>query len=526
MTRGIALAATFTADQIAAAAADRAARLDTAVVTAPYGQTVEPLLDPTSVLLANTGVNALLLRLEDLRGGLLDELLAALAAAPGRSTATWLIAVTPPSPRALGDRATAAWLTTAARRVADAVAALPGVHLMPTDDLAAHYGVPEVHDEYADRIAHLPYTDEFSSALADRVVRLAASTWRAPRKVVVLDCDDTLWSGLCGEAGPEGVEVGDGHRRVQEFLQDQRSRGKLLCLCSHNNTEDVHAVFDRHPGMALSLREITAQRIGWAPKPAYLGELAAELGLALSSFIFVDDDPVACASVRAQLPEVAVVEVDRDGGRAWRQLVHEPAFDQLAVTEEDRLRSDWYAAESHRKELLQSTKDYEEFLARCDIEVSLDRLTDLTLERAAQLTARTTQFTLTGSAWTVPELRAFLARSGTGWVVRVRDVFGDHGVVGLVLAEARDGVLDVPVFLLSCRMLNRRVDGAVLRLLCAEAISADCAEVRLHHESTRRNAPARHFVEQLTGTAVGPADPPGSADVVAADWAAGAVPAP
>ncbi|WP_410638500.1 HAD-IIIC family phosphatase [Amycolatopsis sp. lyj-346] len=526
MTRGIALAATFTLDQIAAAAADRAARLDTPVVAAPYGQTVEPLLDPTSALLANTGVNALLLRLEDLRGGLLDELLAALAAAPGRCTATWLVALTPPSPHSLGDPATATWLSSAERRVADAVAALPGVHLMPTDDIAAHYAVAEVHDEYADRIAHLPYTDEFSAALADRVVRLAATTWRAPRKVVVLDCDDTLWSGVCGEDGAEGVEVGDGHRRVQEFLLAQRSRGKLLCLCSHNNTDDVHAVFDRHAGMVLSLREITAQRIGWDPKPAYLRELSAELGLALNSFIFVDDDPVACASVRAQLPEVVVVEVDRDGGRAWRQLVHEPAFDQLAVTDEDRLRSDWYAAEAERKTLRQSTKDYEEFLARCDIEVSLDRLADRTLERAAQLTARTTQFTLTGSAWTVPELRAFLDRGGTGWAVRVRDVFGDHGVVGLVLAEARDGVLDVPVFLLSCRMLNRRVDGAVLRLLCAEALSADCPTVRLHHESTRRNAPARQFLEQLTGAAVGPADPPGSADIVAAGWATGAAAAP
>lgn len=523
MSPGIALAATFTSDGIVARARELAAPLGCSVVAAPYGQMVEPLLDPASVLLANTGVNALLLRLEDLRGGLLDEVLTALSAAPSRSAATWLVALTPPSPGALTDPSTGAWLADAAHRVADVLEALPGMHVMAVDDLADHYAVPEVHDEYADRIAHLPYTDEFSDALADRVVRLAATTWRRPSKVIVLDCDNTLWSGVCGEDGPLGVTVGDGHRRVQAFLLDQRARGKLLCLCSRNNEEDAHAVFDRNPGMVLSLREITAQRIGWGPKPGYLRELSAELGLGLSSFVFVDDDAVECASVRAQLPEVTVVEVDRDGGRAWRRLVHEPAFDQLAVTDEDRLRSDWYAAESGRRALQESTKDYEEFLARCGIEVSLGRLDDRALERAAQLTTRTTQFTLTGSVRTVPELRAFLHSGGIGRVVRVRDTFGDYGVVGLVLAETDGQVLDVPVFLLSCRMLNRRVDTNVLQQLCAEALSAGCPTVRLHHRSTHRNAPARQFLEEVTGTVVGAEDPPGSVDVVATDWAPGPV---
>jgi FkbH-like protein len=520
---GIALAATFTSNEIAATVTRLAAVEGRAVQVAPYGQVVEPVLDPNGVLLANTGVNALLLRMEDLRGGdlarsLLDELIAGLSAAPTRCAATWLVAVTPPSPGALADPDTRKWVDAAARRIADALDPLPGVHLVPLDDLAERYDVTLTHDEYADRIAHLPYTDEFFDALADRLVRLAATTWHKPRKVVVLDCDNTLWAGACGETGPRGVEIDPRHRRVQDFMLDQRAQGRLLCLCSRNDEADVRAVFAEHPGMALALRDITAHRIGWDTKVQYLRELSEELGLALNSFIFVDDDGVECASVRAQLPDVAVVEVPRDGEAAWRQLGHEPVFDQLAVTDEDRLRANWYAAEPEREALRRSTWDYEEFLERCAVEVELEGLADSALERAAQLTTRTTQFTLTGIAYTVPELRRMLADDGRGWVVRVRDIFGDYGVVGLILAEISGDVLEVPVFLLSCRVLNRRVETRVLRFACAQARAAGCRTVRLHHRPTRRNAPARQFLEQVSGTPIGSEDAAGALDVAVADW--------
>ncbi|HET9382461.1 MAG TPA: HAD-IIIC family phosphatase [Streptomyces sp.] len=525
---GIALAATFTTDALAAAMTRLLAEPAREVRTAPYGQTVEPLLDPAGVLLTHTGVNILLLRPEDLHRGapgpsagdrLLGELLAALTAVPARSAATWLIALPPPSPAALADPATARWTDAAVRRVTDTVTRLPGMHLVPLDGLADDYDVPDVHDEYADRIAHLPYTDEYFDALADRLVRLAATTWNKPRKVVVLDCDNTLWTGVCGEDGPLGVRIGPDRRRVQEFMLDQRARGRLLCLCSRNDEADVHAVFTSNPDMALTLADVTAYRIGWQPKAHYLRELSDELGLALDSFVFVDDDAVECASVRAQLPGVAVVELPRDPDAAPRRLLREPAFDQLTVTDEDRLRADSYAAEPGRRALRDSVADYEEFLARCAIDVTMADLTDSALERAAQLTVRTTQFNLSGATRTVPDLRRLLDTGGRGWTVRVRDMFGDYGTTGLVLAEKHGDVLDVPVFLLSCRVLNRRVETRMLRLLSREALAAGCRTVRLPYRPTRRNAPARDFLEHVRGKPVGAEDPPGAVDVRAEDWA-------
>lgn len=525
---GIALAATFTSDGLRDAMARRLRDTGRELAAAPYGQVLEPLLDPGSVLLTHAGVNVVLLRAEDLfRGGadpsagdrLLDELLSALRAAPNRSAATWLVALTPPSPPALADPARARWIEAATRRVTETVTPLPGMHLVTLEDLTDRYEVAETHDEYADRIAHLPYTDPYFDALADWLVRLATTTWHKPRKVVVLDCDNTLWAGVCGEDGPLGVEIGPGRRAVQEFMQGQRARGKLLCLCSRNEEADVRAVFAENPAMVLTMEDVTAHRIGWQPKARYLYELSQELGLALDSFVFVDDDAVECASVRAALPEVAVVELTRDADAAPRQLAHEPAFDQLTVTDEDRLRADWYRAEPERRALEQSLVDYEEFLARCAIEVSMEELTDSTLDRAAQLTTRTTQFTLAGTAFTVPQLRGLLDEGGRGWTVRVSDAFGDYGTVGLILAQADGDVLNVPVFLLSCRVLNRRVETRMLRMLGARAAAAGCRTLRLPYRPTPRNAPARQFLQSVAGGVIGADDAAGVITVRVADWA-------
>jgi FkbH-like protein len=523
----IALAATFTSDGLREAMVGRLRETGREVRAAPYGQTVEPMLDPDSVLLGHAGVNVLLLRAEDLCRGaaepsagdrLLDELLSVLAAAPARSAATWLVVLAPPSPGALASPAMARWVEAASRRIVETVEPLPGMHLVSLDGLADRYDVPETHDEYADRIAHLPYTDGYFEALADWLVRLAATTWHKPRKVVVLDCDNTLWAGVCGEDGPLGVKIGPGRRKVQEFMLGQRARGKLLCLCSRNEEADVQAVFAENPDMVLTMKDVTSHRIGWQPKARYLYELSEELGLALNSFVFVDDDAVECASVRAQLPEVAVVELTRDAAAAPRQLAHETAFDQLAVTDEDRLRADWYGAEPERRALEQSAADYEEFLARCAIDVTMAELADSALDRAAQLTSRTTQFTLAGTAFTVPGLRRLLDGGGRGWTVRVRDVFGDYGTVGLVLAQADGDVLNVPVFLLSCRVLNRRVETRMLRMLCAEAHAAGCGTLRLPYRHTRRNAPARQFLKEISGRDIGAEDAEDAVEVRVADW--------
>jgi FkbH-like protein len=314
------------------------------------------------------------------------------------------------------------------------------------------------------------------------------------------------------------VRVTDDHRLLQEFVLAQRSSGKLVCLCSKNNEADVAEVFSANTGMVLSWDDVTAHRIGWHPKARSLRELAAELDLALGSFVFVDDDAVECAAVRAELPEVTTVQLSRDGTEIRHQLAHTWAFDQLTTTDEDRIRADWYTTRGERTALRDTTEDYQEFLDRCEIEVTFAGLDDDGLERAAQLTARTTQFTLTGTVYSVPQLRALLAGTAQGWLVRVRDRFGDYGTVGLVVGEQHGDAVELPVFLLSCRVLNRRIEQEVLRIVAAHAGRLGASTLLLPVRPTARNAPARLFVEQATGVVLDAEDDPATVSVLVRDW--------
>ncbi|MFD9957908.1 HAD-IIIC family phosphatase [Amycolatopsis sp. NPDC058986] len=526
---GIAVAGTFTLEVVTAAMATILDEVEPgrSVTVAPYGQVLEALHDPAGVLLTNTGVNVLLLRPEDFARGdglgeradaMVTEFLATLGGVPDHSVATWLVAVTPSSPAVTADAALARWVGQTAERITATAEATPGMYPISLDRVTELYEVAETHDEYADRIGHLPYTDEYCEAVATWLVRQAVSSWGKPKKVIVLDCDNTLWTGICGEDGPTGVRIGESRRWLQEFMLAQRSSGKLLCLCSRNNQEDVEEVFTRNSDMVLSWDDVSAHRIGWNPKAQSLAELADELDLALGSFVFVDDDAVECASVRAQLPEVTVVELSRAEDRIRGQIEHTWAFDQLSVTEEDRLRADWYSTRRERVALRDTSADYQDFLDRCAIEVTFTALTDDGLDRAAQLTARTTQFNLAGAVYSVPQLRALLAGAGQGWAVRVRDRFGDYGTVGLVVAEQRGDVVELPVFLMSCRVLNRRVEHEVLRFVAGHADRLGAETLLLPLRPTARNAPARMFVEQLTGVLPGANDAPSTVSVPVRDW--------
>lgn len=486
------------------------------VSQAAYGQLLESLHDPAGLLRANQDVNVLVIRPDDwlrcpdasyaLSGratAAAEETLRALAAVTATSRATWLVAVPPPSPVLAGVPDAKAWVGEYTNRIVEIVRDTPGMYFVDVTAVPDLYQVPAIHDEYGDRIAHLPYTDAYTAALGTWLARVAYSVWRKPRKLIILDCDNTLWSGACGEDGPENVVVSEPFLELQRFMRRQRSKGKLLTLCSRNNENDALAVFARQD-MELRLEDIAIRRIGWGPKPRAIQEIAAELGFALDAVIFVDDDSVECALVREQFPDLAVFQVPGSPEDIPAALAHEWAFDQMVVTEDDRLRADRYAQENRRREVMGESDDYADFLRRCRTEINIERLTEAYLERAAQLTLRTTQFNMTSEAFTPASLRSFL-EVGEGWVVHVRDRFGDYGTVGVILTDSHrehgehGRILPVRLLLVSCRVLNRGVETDIIRFLKGRAKETGCSFVRLPYRETARNTPARLFLEELSG---------------------------
>jgi FkbH-like protein len=517
----IAVSATFTVEPVAEVVELWCGELGlpARVAVAPYHQVFQQLLDPASLLRANhQGANVVLVRFEDWapereavrrlgepeslaaveRVG--ADLLAALETAAAAMTAPLLVIVCPGSPDAAAVAPFQALAADLEARLSALALAVPNLYVTPAAELAALYPVEPLHDPYADRIAHIPYTPEGFAALGTLVARKVHALASPPAKVIALDCDHTLWRGVCGEDGPEGVVLDEPRRRLQELMLAQRQAGLLLCLCSKNQEEDVWSTFDRRPDFPLRRRDLTAWRINWSPKSENLRGLAAELGLGLDSFVFVDDNPVECAEVRAACPQVMVLELPAGEEEIPRVLRHYWAFDHPRTTAVDRERAELYRQALERERHRRSAGSFAEFLDGLELAVDVLPLTPGTLERAAQLTQRTNQFNASTIRRTEGEIRQLLASGALeGRVVEVRDRFGDYGLVGLVLFAVRPPALAVDTFLLSCRVLGRGVEHRMLSALANEAAARGLERIDVHAVTTARNRPALDFLRAVPG---------------------------
>ena len=282
--------------------------------------------------------------------------------------------------------------------------------------------------------------------------------------MVVLDCDNTLWKGVVGEEGVTGIAIPPAWMALQRFMVELAGQGFLLCLCSKNDEADVLEVFDRRPDMVLKREHLVSWRINWQPKSQNIRRLAQELNLGLDSFIFLDDNPVECAEVRAGCPEVLTLRLPIDGDIEGF-LRHVWAFDRLRVTSEDRQRTAMYKQEAERARFQKQAPTIDEFLAGLDLRITISEPAPEQVDRVAQLTQRTNQFNFTTVRRNDGEIRR-LGESGLECrAVEVSDRFGDYGLVGVMIFGARGEALEVDTFLLSCRVLGRGVEHRMLNEL-------------------------------------------------------------
>lgn len=507
----IAVAASFTAEPLSDALQFWSEKLhwQAEIEFAPYNQVFQQLLDPASLLSTNAkGVNLILVRPEDwLRYESLGtsdlhqklehtarELVDSLKAAAQRSPSPYLVCVCPASPK----RASDPLFRELEASICSQLSTVAGVHVLSSQNISEPYPDSQYYDADRDEMGHVPYTPEFFTALGTVIARKIHALRQAPYKVIVADCDETLWKGVCGEVGPHGIELSLGHRGLQEFLVKQHDAGMLLCLCSKNNEEDVQEVFACRPEMPLRLKHVVAQRVNWRAKPENLKELAAELQVGLDSFIFIDDNPLECEQVRSACPEVLTLQLPNLPENIPHFLQNIWAFDKPKITEEDRKRTAFYHENRERDRFRQEAPTLENFLAGLQLKIDIDPLTPEQLPRVSQLTQRTNQFNCTTlrrsedqiqQAWSTGALECL--------TVRVSDRFGDYGLVGTIMfCEGRES-LAVDTFLLSCRVLGRGVEHAMLRKLGAVALSRGISRVDIQFIRSKKNSPALSFLESV-----------------------------
>jgi FkbH-like protein len=383
--------------------------------------------------------------------------------------------------------------------LADLVKRYRDVWLLDTDRLVRSVGAWRWGDSRLWGLARLPLSGAALHALAEEYVTYLRAFTGLSRKVLVLDLDNTLWGGVVGEDGPTGIQLGpdypgSAYVEFQRVVLGLHQRGVVLAINSHNNEGDALEALEGHPAMLLRPHHFAAVRVNWQDKERNMLELSEELGLGLDSFVYLDDSQVECERMWQALPHVWTVDLHPEPAERPDLLRRLSLFDTLTFSAEDRRRGELYQQEMGRKRLLASAPSPEDFYRSLMMDLTIERVGPATLSRAAQLSQRTNQFNLTTRRYTEADLTGMLA-SATHEVygVKLRDRFGDSGMVGLLITEREGGRVIVNTFLLSCRVLGRTVEDAALIFLLHRARRLGAGEVVGVFRPTAKNAAAADF---------------------------------
>jgi FkbH-like protein len=385
--------------------------------------------------------------------------------------------------------------------IAEACREITDCLFFDADGLAGEFGRGRWRDDrmfYATRLAIAPEAFETYAGAMARHVRAMCFP---PKKVLCTDLDNTLWGGILGEDGASGIVTGAGfpgncYLAYQKCLAQLAARGVLLAIASKNDAEDVREAFQlRKDDMAVSLTDFAAVRIGWQEKSESLHAIAEELNLGLDSMVFVDDSAVECAGIEQQLADVSVVHVP--AGEPWLlvpTVISTGAFDAASVTEDDRSRAQEYRAQAQRSQLESETVSRDDFLRSLGMVAKVLDARDAPLERAVQLLHKTNQFNLTTKRHSAADVQRFAAeKHGQAIALRSRDRFGDSGVVGVALCRREAETCHIDSFLLSCRVIGRGLETALLAHIARRAYDDGARQIMGEYIPTKKNGVCSNF---------------------------------
>ncbi len=384
------------------------------------------------------------------------------------------------------------------------LAALAGAQaavLLDTDHLAATVGYAAWQDAALWHRAKVPMALEVIPLYADHVLRLLRAARGRSAKCLVLDLDNTLWGGVIGDDGLEGIRIGQGSAEGEAFLAVQRyalmlkARGIVLAVCSKNEAAAARLPFEQHPDMALRLDDIAVFVANWTDKATNLATIARTLNIGTDALVFLDDNPAERARVRQSLPEVAVPEVGEDPARYPSTVAQAGYFEALALTADDAARAEQYRANAARTAEMAEIGDYDAYLASLDMRCEIRPFDATGRARIAQLINKSNQYNLTTRRYTEAEVAMVEADPACfACQVRLADRFGDNGMISVVIFRKAGPEWHCDTWLMSCRVLKRRVEEAVLAHVVAAARAAGATALTGNYIPSAKNAMvADHF---------------------------------
>jgi FkbH-like protein len=344
----------------------------------------------------------------------------------------------------------------------------------------------------------------------DLVARILAAKQGRSYKCLVLDLDNTIWGGVVGDDGVEGIVLGQGsalgeaYVAFQQYARELSRRGVILAVCSKNDEASALEPFDRHPEMVLKRADIASFAANWSDKANNIRAIAQELNVGLDSLVFIDDSPFERDLVRRELPMVAVPEVVDDPTYFATTIADAGYFEALSVTDEDRERTNQYRDNRDREISRASATDLDSYLRSLDMRLHQRRFDRVGLRRVVQLINRSNQFNLTTRRYTEDEVRAVMDDPGAfGLQLRLIDRFGDNGVIAIVIGRLQgDGDLYIDTWLMSCRVLGRQVEQATLILIAQEAERLGAHRLIGHYIPSKKNGMVENHYAKLGFTVI------------------------
>jgi FkbH-like protein len=397
-------------------------------------------------------------------------------------------------------------LNAAMRGMADA----EGVDLVALDRAASREGISAWHDPALWHRSKQDVSPAAGPAYGEMVACLIAARQGRSYKCLVLDLDNTLWGGVIGDDGIDGIVIGqgsplgEGFVAVQEYAKELARRGVILAVCSKNDEANALEPFDRHPDMVLRRSDIASFRANWDDKPANIRAIAAELNIGLDALVFLDDNPFERNFVREQLPMVAVPEVPDEPALVAQVLADAGYFESLAITEEDRERTAQYQDNRAREQLRATASDLGSYLRGLEMRMVWRRFDSVGLQRIVQLINKTNQFNLTTRRYTEEDVTAIMAdKLAFGLQIRLLDRFGDNGIIAVLIGRMQEpGVVSIDTWLMSCRVLGRQVEPTTLNLAVSMAKALGARTLRGEFIPTKKNAMVRDHYTKLGFTCV------------------------
>tara|TARA_B110000483_G_scaffold243073_1_gene331195 strand:+ start:1446 stop:3335 length:1890 start_codon:yes stop_codon:yes gene_type:complete len=380
----------------------------------------------------------------------------------------------------------------------------PGVFILDIAGLSANIGLSNWHDPTLWNMAKISFSQRYIPIYADYVCRILAAQLGKSRRCLVLDLDNTLWGGVIGDDGLEGILIGnagataEAHLHIQRTALMLRERGVILAVCSKNEDEIARKPFKEHPDMLIREEHIAVFQANWSDKASNIRAISEALSLGLDSMVFLDDNPAERKQVRDELPEVAVPELPIDPALYVPTILAAGYFESINFSEEDKKRAGFYQANAKRVKLVNQYSDINSYLKSLDMEISFRPFDEKNRPRILQLISKSNQFNLTTKRYTQKDLLRLEADENYFTrQIRLKDIFGDNGMICVIVCKKDKDAWEIDSWLMSCRVLERKVELACLQDIVKNALASRAKKLIGSYIPTPRNNIVKEHYKKL-----------------------------